>query len=148
RSGIMQDIRVLTGLTTKPLPKELSHVGLIVDDQDAETHKVISAVVVYRGRGRRIVNSVNSPTRLPTSIEPRGWCVTMSYAIDSPNPVPSPAGFVVTNGWNNLSLTSGAMPVPLSRTRTSTASPRSRVITFSTGRKSGPALSRCRLVVA
>ena len=35
------------------------------------------------------------------------------------SPVPSPVGFVVTKGWNNLSRISGAMPVPLSRTRTS-----------------------------
>src|SRR3984893_7772096 len=96
----------------------------------------------------RTVNSVNSPTSLSTSIVPPCCCVTMSQLIDRPSPVPSPVGFVVTNGWNNLSLISGAMPVPLSRTRTSTASPNSRVVTLSVGRKSGPAPSRCRLVAA
>ena len=35
--------------------------------------------------------------------------------MDRPNPVPSPAGFVVKNGLNSFSLTSGGMPVPLSR---------------------------------
>jgi two-component system, NtrC family, sensor kinase len=35
--------------------------------------------------------------------------------MDRPSPVPSPAGFVVKNGLNNFSLTSGGMPVPLSR---------------------------------
>ena len=49
RGGIMQDIRPLTGLTTKPLPEELGHVGLVVHDQDAETHKVVPAVVLIGG---------------------------------------------------------------------------------------------------
>src|SRR5262245_6818068 len=31
RRGIVQDIRALAGLATKPLPKELGHVGLVVD---------------------------------------------------------------------------------------------------------------------
>ena len=38
------------------------------------------------------------------------------------------------------------MPVPLSRTRISTASPRSRVVTFSTGRIAGPRLARLLVV--
>jgi len=46
---------------------------------------------------------VNSPTRLSTSIVPPCCWVTMSQAIDRPSPVPSPVGFVVTKGWNNLS---------------------------------------------
>src|SRR5215470_6495679 len=44
RCDIMQDISALTGLTTKPLPKEFSHVGLVVHNQDAEAHKVTSAL--------------------------------------------------------------------------------------------------------
>src|SRR6516225_5328523 len=67
--------------------------------------------------------------------------------IDRPSPVPSPVGLVVKNGWNNLSRNSGGIPVPLSRTRISTASPRSFVVTFSTGRKPSPASWR-RLSVA
>ncbi len=51
--------------------------------------------------------------------------------------MPSPVGLVVKNGWNSLSRISGGMPMPLSRTRISTASPRSRVVTFRVGRKSG-----------
>src|SRR5215831_1365576 len=66
RRGIMQDIRALTGLKTKPLPKELRHVGLVVHDQDAETHNVVPVAVAYWERGRRIVNSVNSPSWLST----------------------------------------------------------------------------------
>jgi len=29
---------------TKPLPKKLSHVGFVVDDQDADAHDAASAV--------------------------------------------------------------------------------------------------------
>jgi hypothetical protein len=32
----MQDIGALAGLTTKSLPKEIGHVGLVVHDQDAD----------------------------------------------------------------------------------------------------------------
>src|SRR5262245_63120319 len=35
--------------------------------------------------------------------------------MDRPRPVPSPAGFVVKKGLNIFSLTSGGMPMPLSR---------------------------------
>ena len=41
-------------------------------------------------------------------------------AEERPSPVPSPAGFVVKNGSNIFSFTSGGMPVPLSRIRIST----------------------------
>ena len=34
-------------------------------------------------------------------------------------------------GWNSLSLMSSVMPVPLSRTRASTESPLSRIVTLS-----------------
>ena len=39
----------------------------------------------------------------------------MSWLIERPSPVPSPAGFVVKNGLNIFSFTSGGMPGPLSR---------------------------------
>jgi hypothetical protein len=35
--------------------------------------------------------------------------------MEKPSPVPSPAGFVVKNGLNIFSFTSGGIPVPLSR---------------------------------
>jgi hypothetical protein len=69
--------RRLSCLTTKPLPKRLKHVGCLVHDQDADTQDTASAVV-RRARGRRIVNSVNSPTRLSTSIVPPCCWLTMS----------------------------------------------------------------------
>ena len=49
-------------------------------------------------RGRRMVNSVNSPGSLSTSIAPPCCCVTTSQLIDNPSPVPSPVGLVVKNG--------------------------------------------------
>ena len=51
--------------------------------------------------------------------------------------MPSPVGLGREKGLESLSRISGGMPVPLSRTRTSTASPRSRVVTFRVGRKFG-----------
>ena len=48
--------------------------------------------------------------------------------MDSPSPVPSPAGFVVKNGLNSFSLASSGMPVPLSRILISTRSPRLLVV--------------------
>ena len=56
--------------------------------------------------------------------------------------VPSPVGLVVKNGWNSLSLMSARMPVPLPRTRMSTASPKSRAVTFSVGMNPASPLSR------
>ena len=50
-----------------------------------------------------------------------------------PRPVPSPAGLVVKNGLNIFSLTSGGMPVPLSRILISTLSPRFLVAADSVG---------------
>ena len=44
--------------------------------------------------------------------------------MDRPSPVPSPVGFVVKNGLNSFSFTSGDMPVPLSRILISTLLPR------------------------
>jgi hypothetical protein len=46
----------------------------------------------HKRAGSRIVNSVNSPTRLLTAIVPPCCWVTMSQAIDKPSPVPSPVG--------------------------------------------------------
>ena len=57
----------------------------------------------------------------------------MSWLIDRPSPVPWPVGLVVKNGLKMRSRTSGGMPLPLSRIRTSTVSPRLRVVTVSVG---------------
>ena len=67
----MQDILALTGLTTKPLAEQVGYVGLVVHDQDADTHDAAA-------RGTRILNSVNSPGALSTAIVPPCCWVTMS----------------------------------------------------------------------
>src|SRR6516165_8973906 len=46
-------------------------------------------------RGRIILISVNSPGCVSTSIEPECCFTMMSWVIERPRPVPSPAGFVV-----------------------------------------------------
>src|SRR6516162_4037832 len=78
-------------------------------------------------RGRITLISVYSPGCVSTSIDPECCFTMMSWVMDRPRPVPSPAGFVVKKGLNILSLTSGGMPVPLSRILISTQSPRSLV---------------------
>ncbi len=75
-------------------------------------------------RGSTILNSVNSPGLVSTSMVPACCLTMMSWLSDRPRPVPSPAGLVVKNGLNIFSFTSGGMPVPLSRILISTLSPR------------------------
>src|SRR4051794_34867474 len=75
-------------------------------------------------RGMTILNSVNLPGALSTSMLPPCCLTMMSWLIDRPSPVPSPAGLVVKNGLNIFALTSSGMPLPLSRIRISTLSPR------------------------
>jgi hypothetical protein len=52
-------------------------------------------------RGRRTLNSLNSPIRLPTSIVPPCSWVAMSQLVEGKRG-PSPVGLVVKNGWNDL----------------------------------------------
>src|SRR5262245_47750119 len=70
--------------------KQIGNVVLVTDHQDADRH---TAPPITR-RGRWIVNSVNLPTSLSTAIVPPCCWVTMSQAIESPSPVPSPVGLV------------------------------------------------------
>src|SRR5215472_748425 len=71
-----------------------------------------------------ILNSVKAPGSVSTSIIPECCLTMMSWLIERPRPVPSPAGLVVKNGLNIFSFTSGGIPVPLSRIPISTRSPR------------------------
>src|SRR5262245_43366293 len=84
-------------------------------------------------RGKTTLISVNSPGCVSTSIEPPCCLTTMSWLMERPSPVPSPAGFVVKNGLNIFSFTSGGTPVPLSRIVISTRSPRFLVAAVSVG---------------
>src|SRR5262245_59657241 len=111
------------------LAKQHLHVRLIINYENKQVHVDAPALPMAAAlRGRVMRNSVNSPGILSTSID-RPCCLTiMSWLIDKPSPVPSPAGFVVKNGLNILSFTSGAIPVPLSRIVISTRSPRFLVL--------------------
>jgi hypothetical protein len=79
-------------------------------------------------RGNTTLNSVNSPGSVSTSMLPPCCFTIMSWLIDRPSPVPSPEGLVVKNGLNIFSLISSGIPVPLSRIRISTLSPRFLVV--------------------
>src|SRR5262252_7245882 len=61
-------------------------------------------------RGKITLISVNSPGCVSTSIEPACCLTMMSWLMERPSPVPSPAGLVVKNGLNIFSFTSGGMP--------------------------------------
>src|SRR5439155_11351332 len=92
----MQDIGALPRLAAEALAKHLGDVGLVVDDEDAEAHAVMSSAYKPppipspagggglgwgpRGarRGKGTMNSVNSPATLSTSIAPPCCWVTIS----------------------------------------------------------------------
>src|SRR5271166_292910 len=99
-------------------------------------------------RGSLMMNSVNSPGSVSTSILPPCCLTTITWAIESPSPVPSPAGLVVKKGLNIFSRTSVGMPVPLSRMRISTALPRSLVVAPTRGSKLSSSASTLRRVAA
>ena len=102
-----------------------------------------------RVRGRRIVNSVNSPSHA-VDLDRAAMLLGDDVVADREAEAGAFAGRLGREERLEQAcpVISGAMPVPLSRTRISTASPRSRVVTFSVGRKSGSAPSRRRLVAA
>src|SRR6266852_3350800 len=75
--GEMHHVGSLAGLTAKALAKQVSHIRLVVHDKDAGAHTATPALVACV-RGSRMMNSVNSPTRLSTSIVPPCCWVTMS----------------------------------------------------------------------
>src|SRR4029077_5652570 len=131
------------------LPEQRLDVGLVV------YHKNQNAHVLPRSPpdkllflGRTIVNSANCPGSVATSIVPPCCFTMMSCVIESPRPVPSPAGLVVKNGLNIFSFPSSGMPLPLSRMRISTVVPRFFVVARRVGSKPGSLLSNLRLVAA
>ena len=79
-----------------------------------------------------MVISVNSPGLDSTKISPP-WRRMMSLQIDRPRPVPLSVGLVVKKGLNIFSMTSGGIPVPLSRMRTSMRSSPRRVVSSRVG---------------
>src|SRR5262249_28675171 len=118
------------------LAKQGFDVRLVIDDEDVNV-QCSPPVFFCAGnvRGSVMTNSVNEPGSVATSIVPPCCFTTMSWLIDSPSPVPSPAGLVVKKGLNIFSFTSGGMPVPLSRMRISTLGPRFFVLALKVGSK-------------
>src|ERR1700679_2957657 len=107
------------------LPEQQFNVRLIVDHENGHIHaRSADLTSDVPARGSTILNSVNLPGSVSTAIEPACCFTTMSWLMERPSPVPSPAGLVVKNGLNIFSFTSGGMPVPLSRMRISTLLPK------------------------
>src|SRR5579883_3426225 len=125
-------------------------IGLVVNKQNGRRHAACpppALVCAASLRGRVMMNSVKAPGRVSRSIVPPCCFTTMSWLIDRPSPVPSPAGLVVKKGLKIFSFTSGGMPVPLSRIRISTLVPRFLVDAASVGSRSASPAS-LRLVAA
>src|SRR5262245_25278347 len=131
------------------LAKQHLDVRLIINHENEEFHVDAPCLPMAAAlRGRVMRNTVNSPGFVSTSIDPP-CCLTMvSWLMERPSPVPSPAGFVVKNGLNIFSFTSGGMPEPLSRIVISTRSPRFLVAAARVGSSSPPLASALRLVAA
>src|SRR5262249_34478515 len=121
-------------VTAELLAKQF-FVGFVVDHKDVGIQFRCPPACAGMTRGNVMMNSVKIPASVTTSIVPPCCFTTMSWVIGSPSPVPSPAGLVVKNGLNIFSLTSGGMPVPLSRMRISTVLPRFLVAALRTGSK-------------
>src|SRR4029077_13836140 len=126
------------------LPEQRLDVRLVIDDQDVKVH-VLPPEVPPAGmtRGRVMMNSVNTPGSVFTSIVPPCCFTTISWLMDRPRPVPSPAGLVVKKGLNIFSFTSCGIPVPLSRMRISTLPPRFFVTALRVGSNPSAAPSLC-----
>src|SRR5665811_537866 len=104
-------------VTAELLAEQLFDIGLIIDDEYIDAQLVPPACCcAAAARGSVIMNSVNAPGIVSTSILPPCCFTTMSWLIDRPSPVPSPAGLVVKKGLNIFSLTSNGMPVPYRET--------------------------------
>src|SRR6185295_4923392 len=82
-------------------------IWFVIDDDNIGTQFVPPAV--FGGiivRGSVIINSVKIPGLVSTSILPPCCFTMMSWLIDRPSPVPSPAGLVVKKGLNIFTFTS------------------------------------------
>src|SRR5215471_911844 len=76
RDGEMQDIGAPVRFVSEALAEELGDVRFVVDNKDADAHGLPPDRLPERGK--RMVNSVNSPGRLSTVIVPPCSWVTMS----------------------------------------------------------------------
>src|ERR1700752_2390828 len=123
-------------------------VRFVIDDNNVSAQFVLPwGLCADTARGSVMMNSVNAPSSVITRIVPPCCFTMMSWLMERPSPVPSPAGLVVKNGLNIFSLISEGTPAPLSRIRISTEFPRLFVAASRVG--SNPASpSLLRLVAA
>src|SRR5258707_12931022 len=87
-------------ISTLPAKQRLD-IGLVVDHKNQNAHvspRIVPDKLLFLGR--TIVNSVNCPGSVETSILPPCCFTMMSCVIERPRPVPSPAGFVGKNGFD------------------------------------------------
>ncbi len=71
--------------------------------------------IIATARGRKTEKRLPLPGVLLARMTPP-VCSTIPCAVERPSPVPTPAGFVVTNGSKRYGSTAGSIPVPVSST--------------------------------
>src|SRR3954453_2384570 len=148
RESKFHDESTRAQVASKMLAEHALDIRFVIDDHNIGTQFESPAFFCnFVVRGSVITNSVKTPGSVSTSILPPCCLTMMSCVIERPRPVPSPAGLVVKNGLNIFPLTSSGMPVPLSRIRISTFSPRFLVPAERVGSKPSPT-SDLRFVVA
>ena len=116
--------REATGAKFAPelLAEQRLDIRLVIDHEN-EQGQVRSPGLLCDApvRGRTILNSVNAQGAVSTSMMPPCCFTMMSWLIDRPSPVPSPAGLVVKKGLNIFSFASPSNSGPVSRYQPSTA---------------------------
>ena len=68
--GKAEDKFALTDLAAEALREQELEIGLVVDSEDLAAHARVAAIAACLDRGKRMVNSVNSPATLSTVIVP------------------------------------------------------------------------------
>src|SRR2546430_1642349 len=97
----------LADLLAEFLQHQRLKIVLVVNYEDVSAQLAPPVLAsAAAARGNVTINSVNEPGSVTTSILPPCSFTTISWLIDSPRPVPSPAGLVVKNGSNIFSFTS------------------------------------------
>jgi hypothetical protein len=71
-------------------------------------------ILEFAGSTLATYRAVSEKLGMDTTNPKADWPATMSWLIESPRPVPSPAGLVVKNGLNIFSRVSSVTPDPLS----------------------------------
>src|SRR3954451_9301026 len=148
RQGKFHDEAARAKITPEMLSEHAFNIRFVIHDENAGTQFEPPAIFCdINVRGSVTINSVKIPGSVSTLIVPPCCFTTMSWLIDKPSPVPSPAGLVVKKGLNIFSFTSVAIPMPLSRMRISILLPKFFVVARSVGWNPS-AVPRARLVAA